>query len=199
MNKQDFILQLQQGLSGFPQDEIEERLNFYSEMIDDRIEDGLSEEEAVAEIGLVEEIVAQIKADIPLSKFMKEKIKPKHRLAAWEIILIVLGFPIWCSLLIAFFAVMLSLYIVLWAVIICFWAVEVSLWASALAGVAAGVIFACNGNVYSGIVMIAAALVCAGLSIFMFYGCKATTNGVIKLTKRIGIGFKNLFIRKERA
>ena len=199
MNKQEFILQLRQGLSGFPQDEIEERLNFYSEMIDDRIEDGLSEEEAVAEIGLVEEIVAQIKADIPLSKFMKEKIKPKHRLAAWEIILIVLGFPIWFSLLIAFFAIMLSLYIVLWAVIICFCAVEVSLWASALAGVAAGVIFACNGNVYSGIVMIAAALVCAGLSIFMFYGCKATTNGVIKLTKRIGIGFKNLFIRKERA
>ena len=94
---------------------------------------------------------------------------------------------------------MLSLYIVLWAVIICFWAVEVSLWASALAGVAEGVIFEFNVNVYSGIVMIAAALVCAGLSIFMFYGCKATTNGVIKLTKRIGIGFKNLFIRKERA
>ena len=74
MTKLRFLLLLQDRLSGLPQDDVEERLNFYSEMIDDRIEDGLSGEEAVAEIGLVEEIVAQIKADIPLSKFMKEKM-----------------------------------------------------------------------------------------------------------------------------
>ena len=199
MNKQEFILQLRQRLSGFPQDEIEERLTFYSEMIDDRIEEGLSEEEALTEIGSVEEIITQITADIPLTKFVKEKIKPKHKLGVWEIVLIVLGSPIWLSLLIAFFAVILALYIVLWSVIICLWAVEVSLWACALGGVTSGIGFACNGNVSSGMIMIAGALICVGLSIFMFFGCNASSKGIVKLTKKIAIGIKNIFIRKGEA
>ena len=199
MNKQEFILQLRQRLSGFPQDEIEERLTFYSEMIDDRIEEGLSEEEAVSEIGTVDEIITQITEDIPLTKFVKEKIKPKHKLRVWEIVLIVLGSPIWLPLLVAFFVVIIALYIVLWSFIICFWAVEVSLWACALCGMVSGVGFACNGNISSGVFMIAGALICAGLSIFMFFGCKASSKGIVKLTKKIAIRIKNLFIRKGEA
>lgn len=78
MTKLQFLLSLHNKLSGLPQNEIEERLNFYSEMIEDRIEDGLSEEEAVSEIGTVDEIAEQIVSDIPLTKIVKEKIKPKR-------------------------------------------------------------------------------------------------------------------------
>ena len=69
-------------------------------MIADRMEDGLSEEDAVASVGSVEEIAAQIIADTPLSKLAKAYIKPKRRLTAWEIVLLALGFPIWFSLLV---------------------------------------------------------------------------------------------------
>jgi hypothetical protein len=51
----------------------------------------------------------------------------------------------------------------------------------------------------SGIVLIGASLFCAGLSVFLFFGCKAATNGTVWLTKRIALGIKNLFIRKEKA
>ena len=51
MNKKRFLSELRRGLSGLPQAEVEERLSFYSDMIDDRIEDGCSEAAAVAEIG----------------------------------------------------------------------------------------------------------------------------------------------------
>ena len=61
MTKQEFLSRLREGLSGLPEDDIAERLTFYGEMIDDRIEDGLSEEEAVAEVGSVDDIAAQIK------------------------------------------------------------------------------------------------------------------------------------------
>ena len=47
MNKQEFLARLQKGLSGLPGEEIEEHLAFYSEMIDDRMEDGIPEETAV--------------------------------------------------------------------------------------------------------------------------------------------------------
>ncbi|MBR4295688.1 MAG: DUF1700 domain-containing protein, partial [Clostridia bacterium] len=82
MTKLKFIMSLHDKLSGLPQKEIEERLNFYSEMIEDRMEEGLSEEEAVAAIGSVDEIAEQIVADTPLSKIAKEKIKLTRRLGA---------------------------------------------------------------------------------------------------------------------
>ena len=60
MNKHEFFEQLGRGLSGLPQEDIDERLTFHGEMIDDRVEDGLTEEEAVAEIGSPDEIASQI-------------------------------------------------------------------------------------------------------------------------------------------
>ena len=46
--------------------------------------------------------------------------------------------------------------------------------------------------------MIAIGFVCAGLSIFMFYGYKAATNGILILTKKVATGIKNCFIKKEK-
>ena len=43
MRKWEFLSTLKNRLSGFPKQEVEERLNFYSEMIDDRMEEGLNE------------------------------------------------------------------------------------------------------------------------------------------------------------
>ena len=78
MNKQEFLLELSKGLSGLPMEDIEERIVFYGEMIDDRMEDGLSEEDSVREIGNVDEIISQIIAETPITKLVKEKIKIMH-------------------------------------------------------------------------------------------------------------------------
>ena len=64
MTKQEFISELRDKLSRFPKQEVEERLDFYSEMIDDRIEDGLTEEAAISDLGTSDEIAAQIINDI---------------------------------------------------------------------------------------------------------------------------------------
>jgi uncharacterized membrane protein len=152
MTKIKFLLALHDKLSGLPQDDVEERLNFYSEMIEDRMEEGMSEEEAVAAVGSVDEIAAQIVGDIPLTKMVKEKIKHKHRLKAWEIVLLAVGSPIWFSLLIAFLSVVVSLYVSLWSVVISLWSVFVSLIACALYGVVAGAAFSLGENALSGFV-----------------------------------------------
>jgi len=197
MSKQEFLAQLRKGLDGLPQDDIEERLLFYSEMIDDQMEEGLPEEEAVSAIGAVDEIVAQVVAETPLVKIAKERIRSKRRLRVGEIVLLALGSPIWLSLGIAAFAVILSLYISLWAVIISLWAVFASFAACSIGGVLACVVFTVGGNGASGLAMLAAGIVCAGLAIFMFYGCKAVTDGTLILTKKMAIWIKNCFIRKE--
>ena len=197
MCKQEFLEQLQKGLSGLPREDIEERLSFYSEMIDDRMEEGLSEDEAVGEIGSVNGVVAQILEDTPLAKIVKERVKPNRGMKAWEIVLLVLGSPIWLSLLIAAIAVILSLYISLWSVIISLWAVFASFAACSVGGVLACIVFAAGGSGASGLAMLAAGIVCAGLSILMFYGCRAATDGTLILTRKMAIRIKKRFIRKE--
>ena len=196
MSKQEFLVRLRKGLVGLPQDDIEERVAFYSEMIDDRMEEGLSEEDAVCAIGDMDELISQIIADIPITKLVKEKITPKKKLQAWVILLLVLGSPIWFSLGIAAFAVGLSVYAVLWSVIISLWAVFASFVACAAGGALACIAFIAGGNSASAVAVLATGIVCTGLSIFMFYGCKAATNGTVILTKKIAIGIKNCFIKK---
>ncbi len=199
MNKQEFLAQLQKGLSGLPQDDVAQRLTFYGEMIDDRMEEGLSEEEAVCDVGNVDEIIPQTIADIPLSKLVKEKIKPKKRLGAWEIVLLVLGSPIWLSLLIAVFAVVISLYVALWSVLLSLWAAFGAIVGGAFGGIVGGIGFILSDNALSGIAMMGVGVVLAGFSVFLFYGCKAATKGVLVLTKKIIFSIKNCFRKKGGA
>lgn len=199
MGKQEFLAQLRKGLSGLPQDDMEECLTFYSEMLEDRIEEGLSEEEAVSAAGSVNEIVAQVVADIPLAKIAKEKIRPKRHLKAWETVLLALGSPIWLSLGIAAASVILALYASFWSVIVSLWAVFASLAVYAVMSIPMCVVFFTVGRGAPGLGILAAGIVCAGLSIFMFFGCRETTKGILILTKKITIRIKNCFIRKEEA
>lgn len=199
MNKEAFLAQLRKELSALPQEDVEERVAFYSEMIDDRIEEGLSEEEAVSAVGSVDEIAAQIVADVPFTKLVKDKIRPKKKLQAWGILLLVLGSPVWISVLIAAFAVVFSLYVSLWAVVISLWAVFGSFIGYAFGGVVAGIGFILGGYRLSGIAIIGAGLICAGLCIFLFYGSEAATKGTVLLAKRFVVWLKNCFTRKEKA
>ena len=91
MNKQEYLEAIRSRISAMPADDVNRFMDYYSEMIDDRVEDGLSEEEAVADMGSPEAAVEQILEEMPLTKLVKEKIKPKHELKAWEVVLIVLG------------------------------------------------------------------------------------------------------------
>lgn len=197
MNKQEFLRQLSNGLSGLPQEDLAERLAFYTEMIDDRMEDGLPEEEAVREIGSVDALIAQTVSEIPLSKIVKEKITAKKQRKTGEIVLLALGSPLWLPILIAALAVILSLYVSVWAVLVAVWAVFLSFACTGPACAAAGIMFAVRGNVISGIAMIGAGLVCAGLAVLLFYGCKAATKGVLVLTKNMVIRLKNYLLNKE--
>lgn len=190
MLKQEFLAQLQKGLSCLPKQELEERLTFYSEMLDDRMEEGLTEEEAVMAVGSVAEIISQVTAEYP-------KKAKQRRLNPGEIALLVLGSPVWVSLLIAAFAVILSLYIALWAILISLWAVFGSLVACSFGGLFAGIVFIAGSNILSGIAMMGAGFVCTGLGISLFFGCRAATKHTILLTGKCILGAVNCFQKKE--
>lgn len=196
MKKNEFIDQLRSRLSGLPQDDINERLSFYSEMIDDRIDDGVPEEEAVADIGSVDEVVNTILAEYPLTKLVKNKVTPKKGMPAWAIVLLVIGFPLWLPLLIAFFAVFFSIYITLWSIVFSFFATSVALVISGIACLVASVFFFIQTGFLGGIAAIGAGLAVGSLGVLLFIGSFYMAKGVVILTKKMAIGIKSLFVGK---
>ena len=197
MNKDQFLEELRKKLSGLPQEEIDERVAFYSEMIDDRMEEDITEEEAVASLGTVDSVVEQIMSEIPLTKLVKQKVKPKGKMKAWEVVLLVLGAPVWIPLIIAALAIALSVYIVIWAVVISVYAVNLSVAAGAASGLAGIFIYLKAGNPAGMLFSFGAAIALAGLTILLFFVCKWITKAVIKLTGRIFLGTKTSFVGKE--
>lgn len=199
MNKEDFLDELAKRLSGLPQEDIDERIAFYREMIYARMEEGLSEEEAIASIGSVDEVVRKIMAEYPLTTLVKDKVRPKRKLETWEIILLVLGFPLWFPLLIGAFAIVLSIYITIWAVIISLFAADFSCLAGCLGGLVGIFQYLRVGNFAGALFSVGAALVCAGVAILMFIACIYIAKTVIILTRKVVLAIKNSFVGKEVA
>lgn len=193
MNKAEFLAALRDRIKGLSSEDIAERVAFYREAIEDRMEDGLTEEEAVEQMGSVEDIAERIMRDIPAP----HPVKPKRQLGAVEIVLLILGSPIWISLIAAGFSVAISLYAVIWSAVISLYAVGVSVAACALAGVVGTVLFCVADRVVVGLALLAMALFCAGFSIFTFIGCKYLTKAAAFLTKLSTKWIVRLFSGKE--
>ena len=196
MTKKEFLSSLRSKLQGLPPSDIDERISFYSEMIDDRMDEGKSEEEAIAEIGNVDDVVMEIAKDTPLVKLVKEKMKPKRRIRAWEIVLIVLGFPLWFPLLITALVLIMVFWILVWVLVIVTYAVEIALSAASVAGVVAFAAYFMNGEM--NYTAIGASIMCAGAAILMVFACIGATKGSIALTKGIITGIKKILIGKKK-
>ena len=78
MNKQEFVNQLYSKLASLPKKYIEDQINFYIEMIDDRVEDGATDEEAINQIGTIDEIADEIVKNISLFKIAKSNSNRSH-------------------------------------------------------------------------------------------------------------------------
>ncbi len=191
MNKQEFLAQLRENLWAMPKADAQASVEYYGEMIDDRMEEGLSEEEAVAAVGDAKEIAKNILASEGTAE-PKEKKRPTM---GWRsVLLLTLGAPIWLSLLVAAAAVVVSVLVSLWSVVLSVYATCVSLGAAAL-----GCIFGSFFLSEMGLAALGAALICAGLMILVFLLGNLAAKGMLILTKLTWKGVKRCFRRKEQA
>ena len=196
MTKREFLEELRKRLSDLNDRDFAASVAYYEEMIDDRMEDGLSEEEAVKEIGTPADAASHILEDMPLGKLIKARVTPKNKLPVWAIVLLIVGSPIWVSLLIAALSVLISVYAALWSVIVSLWATELALAVSSLASLIAAPVLFITRYAWTGLASIGAALFMAGLAIFLFFGCFYATKGMCVLSKQIFLLIKRSFVRK---
>ena len=191
MNKYEFLAQLRKQLELIPEEDARASVDYYAEMIDDRMEEGLSEEAAVAAIGDVKEIARNILEETPA-----EQKKPR-KISGWVVVLLVLGAPVWLSLLIAAASVVFSAWVSLWSVVVSLYAAAVSLVA---AGIGCLVAIFLTVEIPGGIfVVLGAAFVCTGFAIALFILSNLAAKGMAMLTKLTWKGIKHCFNRKEQS
>ncbi len=194
MTKQEFLTSLRAKLQGLPKEDIDERVSFYEEMINDRIDEGEKEEDIIAELGSVDDVVRTIASDIPLAKLVKHKMTPKRPLPAWVIVIIVLGFPLWFPLVINALVLIFTGFVLIWTMVIAAYATEVAFSAAAVSGAVSFVAGLANGEM--NLVALGSSILSLGAAIAGIVGCIYATIGTAKLTKRIVTGIKMIFIKK---
>ena len=196
MNKKEFLEELEKRLQALPKEEIQERLEFYSEAIDDRVEEGETEEQAIEEIGTLDEITWEIVKKTPLVTLVKEKVKPKHRIRPWEIVLICVTFPIWLPLLITAFVLLLVAYILAWVLVIVAYNVEIAVSVGGIGALSAGFAAFFSGSHWFGFGLVGFGVMCIGFSLLWVFACIGATKASIQLTRAIILSIKKKFMKR---
>lgn len=196
MTKTEFLLELKARLAGLSQKDIDHSVDFYREMIEDRMEEGEPEEEAVAAVGTPADVAARIFSELPLSKIIRARLASRTGMKTWEMLLLILGSPIWASLLISAFAVVFSVYAALWSVAVALWSADASFLLGGIAGVILGGVFCFTHSPGLGLTVVGSGLLLGGLSILLFAACKNATRGLLRLSGWIFSKIKSCFIRK---
>lgn len=180
MTKEAFLERLGELIACLPEDQVEESKAFYAEAIDDRMEDGMTEEEAVAALGVPGEVAEGILDDLPAVPRAIARTKRKSATLLW--VLTILGSPVWISLGIAFAAVVTAVYICVWALALCVWIVAVALCAvgvTAFALVAAGIAI---GHFPYVLAMLGSGLALMGAGLLVGAGAWATSQQIARLS-----------------
>ena len=199
MNRKEFLNEVERRLHGLPAEDISKALDYFGEMIDDRTEDGMSEEEAVAEIGTAQEAAEGILMELPLKKVVRARGTPRRALKAWEIVLIALGSPVWLPLLLAALVLVLTLYILMWTVVVVLYCVDIALFAAGIGGTAFGIAYVVSAKLPGGIMLIGAGAACLGMAMLALSGCNLTAVGMAKLSRAIGRRIKSIFVKRREA
>lgn len=111
MKKNEFMDILKKKLKNESYEYVCQVVEYYDEIISDRIEDGMSETDAIASLGDIDDILLNMNGDDIIE--MKPRSKKSTAIVG---VLLVLGFPLWGSLLAAGLLLLLSAYIVIWCV-----------------------------------------------------------------------------------
>ena len=196
MSKADFLRLLERALMQLSEEERQKNLEYYSELLDDMMEEGMTEAEATAKLGSPNQIAQSILQEMPLGKLVSTRMKPKSGWTPLAIVLAVVGSPVWVPLLLATVAIVLAVFVSIWALGFAAVAVVLGL---AVAVVATPIIAirAATLTLPVGLLLLGAGLVLLGLCVLGGLMAVELCKLLWQLTVWLAHKIKGLFIRKE--
>lgn len=132
MTRDEFLNRLGELLACLPADQVKETQEFYAEAIADRMEDGMTEAEAVAAMGTLGEVAEATLDELPAVPRAIARTKRKSTALLWA--LAIVGSPVWIPLLFAFVAVAATVYICIWVLALCVWIVAAAFGGAGVVG-----------------------------------------------------------------
>lgn len=197
MTKQLFLNELSAALHTLPREERYRTLSYYDELIDDRMEDGQTEEEAVSSLGEPSAVAREILGE--------EEPAPSTGTGrrAWVIVLLVLGFPLWGSLLLAAVLLLISVYICLCVPAFVLGALSLSFLAGAIVGVVGTPFLVLDvgllsGGLGAGLFQVGASVAFLGLSVLCALGFYFTGKVTVKAAKNLWRWLRKSLTKKGR-
>ncbi len=190
MTKREFLQRLEVRLEEEKIGNASDVVDFYDEMISDRMEEGMDEKEAVEKNKDIESIVNSVNLEKSMPSLIKDTIAKKHdkakknnNTAVW-IALLIIGAPVWIPLAIGYLGVVLALILSLFAMIVSYFAVAISLSATSVACFLKSFSIFTGSITFAGFMyMIGAALLLGGISICLWLGSKKALNVIYDAIK----------------
>ena len=197
MTKQLFLNELSAALHGLPREERYRTLRYYDELIDDRMEDGQSEEEAVSGLGEPEQVAREILGE------EEPAVSTGTGRKVWIIILLVLGFPFWGSLLLAAVIVLLCVYLCLFLPAFVLGVLALASLAGAVVGVAGTPFLILDvglftGGLPAGLFQLGLSVALLGLAVLSALGFYFTGKATVKAARAIWRWIRRSFSKKGR-
>lgn len=191
MNKKVFLDKLRKNLKNFDSQEQEKFINYYEEMVEDYKENGYTEEEAILKIGDPNDIAR----DILKEQDMIILNIPSTSSKVLNLILLILGFPLWGSLLLCFILLILSAYIIIWCIPVITASLSIGLFATAIVGII-GSPFVIIKTFCTGIVQLGLGVSSIGFAVLFFMLTIYIGRYFIKITKSFTTKLYNILFKR---
>lgn len=183
MNKKEFLNDLDSKLDFLTEEERNKTINYYSEIIEDRIESGASEEEAVLQMESTEVIAKKLMAENNTQKTTSEKVLDfidklfeKHGYL-FVLIIAILSIPLWTPILGGILGLVCTIFLILFGTI-AFGAI------GSVVALGIGISFITQ-SLLSAISALGVSMICAGFAVLV-------TIGTVKLISMMSNFFKKV-------
>ncbi len=195
MKREEFFINLRESLATVPNKQAQKIIDFYSESIDDKIEDGMSEEEAIASFDPPEKIKEDVVKEIPFTTLVQNKFKASRNNSSnktlW-LILIILGSPLWLSLILALLCIVFSFYVLICSLIIALYAVVYSIGVSGGAIILSGIVgVVSTSGLPVTIALLGVGIAVVGVFVMLFRPCNYLAFAMVRGAGNLVKGIKN--------
>lgn len=177
MTRDEFLGRLGELLSCLPAEQVEETKAFYAEAIADRMEDGMSEEEAVAAMGTPGEVAEATLDDLPAVPRAIARTRRRSTALLW--VLAIVGSPVWVPLLAA---VAVTVYICIWVLALCVWIVAAALGGAGIVELLLAVSGVTIGHFPYALASAGVGLGLVGVALFVGAGAWAASKQIARLS-----------------
>lgn len=198
MTKQEFLDELKYQLSGLASFDSRHLLKHYEQRIDENIESGMSEEEAVSSLGTVMQVAnrAILKCSLKNIKEHRKNHRKHRSVGQWFIF--ILTSPLWISVQLAIALLVAAVFLLVWLLVAFAFCLTAAMALGSLIGTFISILTFVNASRTVAVGFEGACIIAFGLSVLLFVGSLALAKSAKQLYKKMRGGYKILLARSGR-